>query len=87
MRPCRPTDIIRGAVAHHMYEEEGNWFLELREKASIEVQEKLDQKFREEFERYIGDYADGDRLPVEPQPDYRLTSKEDLMARAERSTA
>ena len=38
---------IRGAVAHHVYEEEGTWFLELKEKASATEQAK----------RYVG--ADG----------------------------
>jgi hemerythrin superfamily protein len=35
---------IRGAVAHHMYEEEGTWFPELKDK--------------EEFDRYVGGGAE-----------------------------
>jgi hypothetical protein len=45
---------IRGAVAHHMYEEEGTWFLELKNKAPPADVAKLTQRFREEFERYVG---------------------------------
>ena len=43
---------IRGAVLHHMYEEEGTWFAELGEKASQIDQAKLAQRYTEEFERY-----------------------------------
>jgi hypothetical protein len=43
---------IEGAVLHHMYEEEGTWFLELQQKA--ESQATLTRRFREEFERYGG---------------------------------
>jgi DNA phosphorothioation-dependent restriction protein DptG len=42
---------IEGAVLHHMYEEEGTWFLELAEKG--ENQDMLTRRFREEFERYM----------------------------------
>ncbi|HEX4709485.1 hemerythrin domain-containing protein [Phenylobacterium sp.] len=50
---------IRGAVAHHMFEEEGTWFLELKQKAPADVQARLTQRFQEEFDRYIGDDAAG----------------------------
>lgn len=43
---------IEGAVLHHMYEEEGTWFLELKQKG--EDQDRLTAQFREEFDRYIG---------------------------------
>jgi len=46
---------IRGAVAHHVYEEEGTWFIELKEKVSAPEQSKLAQRYLEEFERYVGD--------------------------------
>lgn len=42
---------IEGAVLHHMYQEEGTWFLELIEKG--EDQAMLTARFREEFERYM----------------------------------
>jgi hypothetical protein len=45
---------IRGAVAHHVYEEEGTWFLEIKEKLAPADQAKLTQRFKEEFERYVG---------------------------------
>jgi hypothetical protein len=43
---------IRGAVQHHMYEEEGTWFLELQRKVPSAEQAKLTQRYTEEFERY-----------------------------------
>lgn len=43
---------IRGAVAHHMYQEEGNWFLDLDENADPLVQQKLGSRYMEEFDRY-----------------------------------
>ncbi|MGH8516054.1 MAG: hemerythrin domain-containing protein [Panacagrimonas sp.] len=45
---------IRGAVAHHMYEEESTWFLKLQEKASPQTMERLTRRYEEEFRRYIG---------------------------------
>ena len=48
---------IRGAVAHHVYEEEGSWFLELKEKAPATDQTKMTARYEEEFERYFGEVA------------------------------
>jgi hemerythrin superfamily protein len=45
---------IRGAVTHHMYEEESEWFPELREKADSATQSKLTRRYREEIEQYLG---------------------------------
>ena len=45
---------IRGAVAHHMYQEEGTWFLELKEKAPAADQTKITQRYEEEWDRYVG---------------------------------
>jgi len=56
---------IRGAVRHHMYEEEGKWFLELKSKLSSADQALLTARFTEEFERYVGsvdDMIDEDEL-------------------------
>jgi hypothetical protein len=55
---------IRGAVAHHVYEEENTWFLELKDKAPQEAQAKLTQRYQEEFSRYVGrdTHVDGARL-------------------------
>lgn len=41
---------IRGAVLHHMFEEEGTWFLELKAKAPD--QDFLTRRFAEEYQRY-----------------------------------
>jgi hemerythrin superfamily protein len=46
---------IRGALLHHIYEEENDWFLELKEKG--EDQAHLLYRFQEEFERYVGEPA------------------------------
>jgi hemerythrin superfamily protein len=51
---------IKGAVAHHMYEEEGNWFLDLQTDATASVQSKLTARYQEEFQRYMG----GDAGPI-----------------------
>ena len=45
---------IRGAVTHHMYEEESEWFPELKEKADAATQSRLSRRYREEIERYLG---------------------------------
>ena len=46
---------IRGAVLHHIYEEEDRWFIELKEK--FEDQGFLTRRFMEEFDRYAGSAA------------------------------
>lgn len=43
---------IEGAVLTHMYEEENDWFLLLKEKG--DRQDRLAERYREEFERYVG---------------------------------
>lgn len=43
---------IRGAVAHHVYEEESEWFTELRSSGDEGLQQKLTARYQEEFERY-----------------------------------
>jgi hypothetical protein len=50
---------IRGAVAHHMYEEEGNWFIDLKKKAAAVDQSHLTTRYKEEFDRYMGTEAMG----------------------------
>ena len=45
---------IRGAVAHHMYQEEGTWFIELSEKAPAADQAMITQRYQEEWSRYVG---------------------------------
>jgi len=52
---------IRGAVLHHMYEEEDHWFIRLKDDAAN--QSMLTRRFREEFERYAGrEGQEGDLL-------------------------
>jgi hypothetical protein len=56
---------IRGAVLHHMFEEEGTWFLELREKA--EDQDFLTRRFSEEYRRYVFGVAAAPGQTAEPR--------------------
>ncbi len=48
---------IRGAVLHHIYSEEGNWFIELAETASASDQARISDRYREEYARYMGSDA------------------------------
>jgi hypothetical protein len=48
---------IKGAVQHHVFEEESSWFVELKRKATPEDQVKITQRYKEEFERYMGEDA------------------------------
>lgn len=50
---------LRGAVAHHVYEEEGTWFPELIEKVPSGTQTKLTYRYKEEFDRYFGKETSG----------------------------
>ena len=51
---------IKAAVQHHVFEEESQWLLELKQKAPASVQTKLGQAYKEQFERYMGaDAQDG----------------------------
>ena len=56
---------IRGAVAHHVYEEEGTWFVELKTKLPPADQTKLTFRYQQEFSRYVRDNEDeaSDELP------------------------
>jgi hypothetical protein len=56
---------VRGAVAHHMYEEESDRFLDLKRELPVDDQERLTRRFKEEFYRYIG--ADHVADPVATQ--------------------
>jgi hypothetical protein len=49
---------LRGAVAHHMYEEENDRFLDLKQ-LSVADQDRLTRRFREEFDRYVGSQEAG----------------------------
>ena len=46
---------IRGAVVHHMYEEENTWFIELTEKIGATDGRRLKERYLDEFQRqYVG---------------------------------
>jgi hemerythrin superfamily protein len=53
---------IRGAVAHHMYEEESDRFLDLKQ-LSAGNQARLTARYMEEFDRYV-DSGDESQLEV-----------------------
>ena len=44
---------IRGAVLHHVYEEENTWFFELQQKLSEVDKARLAVRYKEEFNRYV----------------------------------
>lgn len=48
---------IRGAVTHHMYQEESDWFRELQSEIPESRQAHVAQRFKEEMERYVGSSA------------------------------
>lgn len=48
---------IRGAVTHHIYSEEGTWFLQLAEDVGPDEQDRITARYREEFERYTNGQA------------------------------
>ena len=50
---------IRGAVLHHIYSEEGNWFLDLAQKASPAEQAMITERYQQEYSRYMGDGISG----------------------------
>lgn len=54
---------LRAAVAHHVYEEESTWFLELSRDGDEARQDRLTMRYQEEFERYVG--VDDDELDEE----------------------
>jgi Hemerythrin HHE cation binding domain len=60
---------IRGGVAHHMYEEEGNWFLDLKSKATGEEQRQIAFRYEEEFSRYVGTNGMGAKPSLRSVPE------------------
>ncbi len=54
---------VRGAVAHHVYEEENDRFLDLK-KLSAAQQARLTMRYEEEFERFMGESAEPARSNV-----------------------
>ncbi|AOR79434.1 hemerythrin domain-containing protein [Novosphingobium resinovorum] len=47
---------IEGAVAHHVYSEEGTWFTKLAESASSEELALVTARYSEEYARYMGSH-------------------------------
>ncbi len=44
---------LEGAVAHHVYKEESDWFIDLKEQADASTQQTIAKRYAEEFDRYI----------------------------------
>jgi hypothetical protein len=49
---------VRGAVAHHVYEEEGEWYPDLSNACTPADNARLTQRYQEEFARYRPDVLD-----------------------------
>jgi hypothetical protein len=64
---------IQGAVAHHVYEEEGTWFIDLKQKLPPADQTKLTFRYQQEFSRYTGDHDERDALS-QPVPSSRVAA-------------
>jgi hemerythrin superfamily protein len=45
---------IEGAVAHHVYSEEGTWFIDLAQSAPADEQDMMTERYTEEYDRYMG---------------------------------
>lgn len=48
---------VKGAVAHHVYEEESDRFLHLKRELPLLAQERMTARYREEINRYDGGLA------------------------------
>ena len=48
---------LEGAVTHHVFEEENDWFLELQTRATTTENERIGARYKEEFNRYMGSEA------------------------------
>jgi hemerythrin superfamily protein len=46
---------IRESVAHHMFEEESKWFLEIKERLTLPDQDTLGARYLDEYDRYRND--------------------------------
>lgn len=46
---------VEEAVAHHMYCEEGKWYLDLKRELSAADQRMMSERYAEEYHRYVGD--------------------------------
>jgi hypothetical protein len=71
---------VRGAVAHHIYEEENDRFLDLKRLPAAD-QARLTERYAEEFERYVGGGANAAELASGP---VGLRAPKDPPSRTER---
>ena len=53
---------LEGAITHHVFEEENDWFLELQTRATVTENERIASRYKEEFDRYMG--------PETPRPGF-----------------
>ncbi len=44
---------LEGAVAHHVYKEESDWFIDLKQSAPPQDQEMVAKRYAQEFQRYM----------------------------------
>lgn len=51
---------IRGAVLHHIYSEEGTWFVKLFEDTSADEQAMIAERYDEEYSRYMNNEGTGE---------------------------
>jgi iron-sulfur cluster repair protein YtfE (RIC family) len=54
---------LQGAVQHHMYKEESDWFVDLKQQAPAADQIILEARYIEEFSRYM---SGGERMSARP---------------------
>jgi hypothetical protein len=61
---------LEGAVKHHVYEEEHDWFVDLKQQAPPADQQMITQRYAEEFNRYMsgGEGDLGARAGAPPSP-------------------
>jgi hemerythrin superfamily protein len=72
---------IRGAVLHHVYEEEGNWFLDLKQRLPEAEQALLKERYLEEFNRYMGEDAPPENASAPRAPSQAAGSAQPAGAR------
>src|ERR1700744_2804916 len=58
---------LQGAVQTHVYQEEGDWFLDMKQNAPSEAQAHATSRYEEEYGRYI----DGGPVPGRPSGEVR----------------
>jgi hypothetical protein len=50
---------LEGAVATHVYEEESDWFIDLKQNAPAQDQQAATRRYHEEYGRYVGEDRHG----------------------------